>query len=59
MDKGGRYSVGYRDDVERCMRKMECSGNERVCEWLKEFILIVEEGEFGRLGGEGEISIKI
>lgn len=40
--------------------KMECSGLYKcACKLLKEFTLMVEDGKFGRLGGEGEMTLKI
>ena len=42
------------------MWKTECSGLYKcACKLLKEFTLMVEDGEFGRLGGEGEMTQKI
>ena len=42
------------------MWKMECSGLYKcACKLRKEFTLMVEDREFGRLGGEGEMTLKI
>ena len=34
-------------------------GHKCASKWLKEFTLMVEDGEFGRLGVKGEMSLKI
>lgn len=39
--------------------KMECSEHKYACKWLKELTPMVEDGEFGGLGGESEMNIKI